>query len=93
MVSSFLDYVYVRTILRILDIELLISHLFCAVYRFQLVRVENQTVGRTKYYMKYITCSLCEGKGYREENNGPDDIEQVLCDECEGSGQLEVISF
>ena len=33
-----------------------------------------------------IPCRDCGGVGYHEVPNGPDDIDKVLCDTCEGSG-------
>ena len=43
--------------------------------------------------MKYELCVACEGKGYINVADGPDDIEQVLCSVCEGAGRVEVVPF
>lgn len=38
-------------------------------------------------------CKLCEGNGYTEIANGPEDVDMNVCEECEGAGAVEVMPF
>lgn len=43
--------------------------------------------------MKLIKCSKCEGQGYTNVPNGPEDVDMETCLACEGSGYVEEIPF